>query len=882
MDKQCSPIKRSLRRLLVLLAVLGSAGSVYAQSSTGITARMLFPPRNYEIPLGDTIVPTVRVINTGAVIDSGIKVWFRYSNVSWPNNTAVYSSKISVPNLAPGDSIDLSFAAYASNPNIISELGTFNGCLTILDTVPLTTTCSSMFAIRRTSVPFFDPSDGFSKAYVGNYNIPDQTMWVSVGATVVDGEDSTWDPPPPRYPGQGVGGDGMISPVIRLDRLDYNGNFYSGTGVGDTLTSFPINLQGKQEIFLSFDFMRAGRYHYPFGWDDSLMFGPETTITDSAGNVIRPGDSLILEFEKPSGPVTNPGQSYWNEIAAIDGGRDFEYKSFFMSPDSDGWQIRMNGITTFLKDTTNYFTANFRFRFRLKANNDASKSTSTVDDADQWYIDNVLLQWPFLPEVEMSWVRVVNPYSKVPLSQAIFPVFAKVFNTCVGNGYAPPFLIQIVDSSGDTVYAETAELADLYDGEDTILQFPDWDASGEQLMSGAAYTAIASSDPTFNGDNSLITQTYTKFFMNVDSSATGVQEFAMDDAGLDPAPGVGNDIPKLTGVPGSGMGFQNATGSIGMRFQLANRDSIRGVRIYFGSSNPSPDPIEIDVLASDENSNVPLVGGQEQVEGTLVTQRNVASLDQFQTYYFPKPITLPGGTHWIAVSQLSGNSMEVGGTVFRGGAYVRSNYGPVIAPVYGNAGDFEAPSLPWSWYGTQWGIGSSDNNGDIGSSFAVDSPAGYGWWTPWAQMYGAWPTMDSRDGLEPNIFSRLDTISWTGAGTYFPLIRPIIGGSPSSKVDESSAVTFNLQNIYPNPFDPTVSSSTISFSLDVQGATTLTICNILGDIVKTLVNAPMSAGSHSVLWDGRDEKGAFVSAGTYFISLTSDGRRANEKIIVTE
>jgi hypothetical protein len=828
------------------------AGSVKAQPTSGIVARMLFPPRNYEIALGDTITPTVRVWNTDTVAQAGMRIQYRITNVV--NNITIYANPIVLPTIAPGDSIDTAFEPYISSSQNISELGTFKGCLIADDTF-----CGRLFGIRRTSTPFFDPSDNYSKTVNGD--IPDQTMWVSVGATVVDGEDSTWDPPPPRYPGRGVGPDGMISPVIRLDRLDYNGNFYSGTGVGDTLTSFPINLAGKQrEIYLTFDFMRGGRHRYPLGWDDSIMFGPESTIVDSSGNIIRSGDSLIIEFKKPSEPSTNPSPGGWNEMAAIDGGRDFEYQSLYASPMDSGWQINVNGTSKFLKDTNNYCTADFRFRVRLKANNDAPQSSAITDDADAWYIDNLRLGVPLLPSLQVGWVRVLNPYSKVPLSEANFPVFLSIHNLEVG-GWGVPFRVDIVDPLGDTVYSQVLTLPYLGDSKDTILQFPNWDASGESVINGGPYTAIGSMENA-NYDDFYYGPTYSKFYLNTVASDTAIQEFAMDGAGMNPLPGVGNDIPKLTGVPGSGMGFDNATGRIAMNFYLGHYDSVAGVRLYLGSANPSPDLINIELWSGGLSYNSPMA--------TLLARRDTSHLDQFSSYYFAQPIPLTGGlSYWMSVTQFMRSNMELGGSFARGGAAVvrAGDPSPQISQIY------------TSPYGTQWGSGAADNNGNAIGSFDLeigDQNDNDNW-----VSFGS--AMNLTDHLQP-LFHIGDTSPWVGAGTYIPMIRPILGAVPaqSGVAIGSATPSLTLEPPYPNPFDIKENSEIITYSLPEQSMASLTICNVLGDVVRTLVNAPMTAGTHSLSWDGRDELGGFVPAGTYLLTLISAGHRATAKMIVAE
>ena len=575
------------------------------------------------------------------------------------------------------------------------------------------------------------------------------------------------------------------------------------------------------------------------------------------------GDSLILEFEKPSGPVTNPGPDDWNEIAAIDGGHDFEYKRFSAHPNSNGLQITIDGITKELRDTTNYFTSDFRFRFRLKANNDAPQISPPVDDADQWYIDNLMFGVPFVPEYELRWVRVANPYSEVPLSQAVFPIFLNFGIIDLGSSFNLPLEVDIIDPVGDTVYSQFIDIPSYY-GVDTTIQFPDWDASGEPGNDTGAYTVIAQIDQV-NFQNFNTTETYSKFYLNAEGDDSAIQEYALDDAGMNPGPGVGNDIPKLTGIAGSGIGFDNSTGSIAAGFQLEHYDSVAGARVYFGSANTSPDPINIELLTGGPDGNM-------NVEGTILARRDTAHLDQFASYYFPHPIKLPGGTtFWIAVNQFMENNMELGGNFARGGATIAGgdNIFHPLYPVYASA------------YGTQWGSNPADNNGDVSSLFALESKGTDDFWEPLIPDYGWWPAMTSTDQLQPMLHIG-DTLPWVGAGTYIPMIRAILSAAPpQSGVGTTSAIpTLTLEPAYPNPFDPIVNSTIITYSLPEHGRVTLTICNVLGDVVKTLVNTPLSAGPHSILWDGRDESGAIVPAGTYFAILLSSEQRATEKIIV--
>ena len=76
---------------------------------------------------------------------------------------------------------------------------------------------------------------------------------------------------------------------------------------------------------------------------------------------------------------------------------------------------------------------------------------------------------------------------------------------------------------------------------------------------------------------------------------------------------------------------------------------------------------------------------------------------------------------------------------------------------------------------------------------------------------------------------------------------------------------FGLQN-YPNPFNP---STTISYFLPEKSPVKLQIFNLLGQPVRILTEGEQPAGSHSVVWDGRDENGSPLSSGIYFYRLQS-------------
>jgi len=86
------------------------------------------------------------------------------------------------------------------------------------------------------------------------------------------------------------------------------------------------------------------------------------------------------------------------------------------------------------------------------------------------------------------------------------------------------------------------------------------------------------------------------------------------------------------------------------------------------------------------------------------------------------------------------------------------------------------------------------------------------------------------------------------------------------RIGETLPTAYRLAANYPNPFNP---STTINYSVASAGQTTLTIYNMMGQEVVTLVSEQQPAGEYSVVWDGRDAAGISASSGVYLLRLQS-------------
>ena len=101
--------------------------------------------------------------------------------------------------------------------------------------------------------------------------------------------------------------------------------------------------------------------------------------------------------------------------------------------------------------------------------------------------------------------------------------------------------------------------------------------------------------------------------------------------------------------------------------------------------------------------------------------------------------------------------------------------------------------------------------------------------------------------------------------------------APAGKAVAATAA-FALEPNVPNPFNPT---TTIRYALPHAADVELTVYNVVGQAVRTLVAAYQSAGRYAVEWDATDDSGHSVSAGLYFYRLQAGGQfHAVEKMLL--
>ena len=88
---------------------------------------------------------------------------------------------------------------------------------------------------------------------------------------------------------------------------------------------------------------------------------------------------------------------------------------------------------------------------------------------------------------------------------------------------------------------------------------------------------------------------------------------------------------------------------------------------------------------------------------------------------------------------------------------------------------------------------------------------------------------------------------------------------------------YRLAENYPNPFNP---ETTITYDVAKAGTVRLSVYALTGQLVRTLMDGERSAGSYSVVWDGRDDAGRDVASGVYLCRMEAGHYRAVRKMLL--
>ena len=88
---------------------------------------------------------------------------------------------------------------------------------------------------------------------------------------------------------------------------------------------------------------------------------------------------------------------------------------------------------------------------------------------------------------------------------------------------------------------------------------------------------------------------------------------------------------------------------------------------------------------------------------------------------------------------------------------------------------------------------------------------------------------------------------------------------------------YSLYQNYPNPFNPV---TTLRYDLPEDALVNITIYDMMGRVVKTLINDQQTAGYRSTLWNATNNAGSPVSAGIYLYTIQAGDFRQTRKMVL--
>jgi len=117
--------------------------------------------------------------------------------------------------------------------------------------------------------------------------------------------------------------------------------------------------------------------------------------------------------------------------------------------------------------------------------------------------------------------------------------------------------------------------------------------------------------------------------------------------------------------------------------------------------------------------------------------------------------------------------------------------------------------------------------------------------------------------------------------TLFPggEIRGNLGPAPTAVDGSAPSSGLTLGQNFPNPFNP---STRIEYALQADGRVTLTIHDLRGRLLRTLVDEVVAAGQRAVTWDGRSDAGEALPSGVYLYRIQGAGEQQTRKLMLTK
>ena len=102
----------------------------------------------------------------------------------------------------------------------------------------------------------------------------------------------------------------------------------------------------------------------------------------------------------------------------------------------------------------------------------------------------------------------------------------------------------------------------------------------------------------------------------------------------------------------------------------------------------------------------------------------------------------------------------------------------------------------------------------------------------------------------------------------------------TTAIDDQGGIVpgkYELSQNYPNPFNPV---TMIEYSIPMDERVSLSIYNIQGQLVRTLVNESMNAGTHQFYWNGTNSLGKSLGSGIYIYNVTTPSNSISKRMVL--
>jgi len=178
----------------------------------------------------------------------------------------------------------------------------------------------------------------------------------------------------------------------------------------------------------------------------------------------------------------------------------------------------------------------------------------------------------------------------------------------------------------------------------------------------------------------------------------------------------------------------------------------------------------------------------------------------------------------------------------------------------------------------QWITGSETDN----LGFILERAEENGAWQTIAS-YKTHPALKGQGNASTfTTFTFFDNNVTTGARYRYRLSDVTTSGaltmhSPVSITMAALPNTTELFTVYPNPFNPVAN---IHYTLAGETAVTIIIYDMLGRVVKTLLDQHQAAGEYNLVWNGMQDAGGRVSSGAYLIRMQSRYGIRTQKLLL--